>query len=1057
MLRPLRLVVEFFVAFVGVIVLLGVVAVWRLNANPISSDFLTPYIESGINNLVPETQTQIAHSLLTWDNIERSITLKADGVTIKNKDGAIIAEVPDMHIQLSVLGILLGQFLPTELVVDHPQIRLERRDDGQLYFGEMPTTGAATTDHHSMPLRDMIHAMASARFTRTVHIQRAVLDVRDPTGVSLWAISVPSVNLDRSESGLNGHIAVDLTQKDSTATLDIHYAYDRAHQRHSFATRFDNIQPSLLAGGYPEILSLAEAAIFDLPLTGAIAVAFDDTLALTASSVTLQGGAGRLNAPDLWDRPREVKSFDFAASYDRASALLNVSKATIDFDGPTLDLTATGHAAADPKQDMDFTLSAQIKNWPMDEYTQLWPKPLVPNAREWMAANLAKGIYDHGSANFKGSFAWHDLANLAITEGKGSITASRAQVSYIDGMPPVQNVNAEATFDLDQMAVKVTSGGIGGLKISPFTVRLTELSTLMEYIDIPLKLSGPVTELMQLIDNPPLGYARAIGLSPDQITGRAEGEVDLHFPLLKTLAVKDVDIKASAHLVGVASSKLVKGVDVTQGMADLDVTKNGFGLKGTANLNGIPSQITWQQNFVSGPLQQATVKAVIRDDQWKTLGTDALNGTRGTSNVTLQMIQPSKNKMTLSGDVDMTATETHIDQLNWKKPFGVPAHIAFTADIPDQGNVTVQSITLRSPQASAKGKAVITTDGELQLLTLEPLAIGRTNASLYVTQSDDDDRALRIEAYGASLDVSGLRGGKDPARSDPRPKEYRIKVDTLYTSDVGYMTQAEGFAIRDPLGWNAIGFHGMADGTHRVDIDLKPQQGGGRVFSATCEDFGKALKGLGFSDQVRKGNLKIYGASIPDHPRVIEGTVKIGAFDVRKLPVLMLLLNATSPFGLLDILSDNVSFDRLKGKFRWEGDTIDLQHIEAAGNSVGMNIDGKVDMNSGQAKLRGTLVPFSMVNGILESIPLIGDLLTGGNGGGVLAVNYSIDGSLDSPKVGVNPVSLLTPGFLRNLFFGGNDEDENEDKEANTKSPPSALETPVSRAKLPPATTNFNK
>ena len=68
-------------------------------------------------------------------------------------------------------------------------------------------------------------------------------------------------------------------------------------------------------------------------------------------------------------------------------------------------------------------------------------------------------------------------------------------------------------------------------------------------------------------------------------------------------------------------------------------------------------------------------------------------------------------------------------------------------------------------------------------------------------------------------------------------------------------------------------------------------------------------------------------------------------------------------------------------------------------------------------------MPFTTVNSILGAIPVLGDLITGGEGSGVLAVNYSIDGALADPKVSVNPVSLLTPGFLRNLFFGDDDDE----------------------------------
>jgi hypothetical protein len=137
------------------------------------------------------------------------------------------------------------------------------------------------------------------------------------------------------------------------------------------------------------------------------------------------------------------------------------------------------------------------------------------------------------------------------------------------------------------------------------------------------------------------------------------------------------------------------------------------------------------------------------------------------------------------------------------------------------------------------------------------------------------------------------------------------------------------------------------------------------------------------------------------------------------------LLNATSPFGFGNILTDSADFDRFEGDFVWQGDDITLTRAHAAGSAIGINSDGKIDMNSGNADLEGTLVPFSVMNNVLNSIPLIGDIITGGKNQGVLAVAYKIKGKLDAPKISVNPVSLLTPGFIRNLFFR---DDAAEDK-----------------------------
>ena len=58
-----------------------------------------------------------------------------------------------------------------------------------------------------------------------------------------------------------------------------------------------------------------------------------------------------------------------------------------------------------------------------------------------------------------------------------------------------------------------------------------------------------------------------------------------------------------------------------------------------------------------------------------------------------------------------------------------------------------------------------------------------------------------------------------------------------------------------------------------------------------------------------------------------------------------------------------------------------------------------------------------LIRRLLGAIPLVGDLLTGGEGQGVFAATYRVQGPLEEPEIGVNPLAVLAPGFLRNLFF----------------------------------------
>jgi hypothetical protein len=50
-------------------------------------------------------------------------------------------------------------------------------------------------------------------------------------------------------------------------------------------------------------------------------------------------------------------------------------------------------------------------------------------------------------------------------------------------------------------------------------------------------------------------------------------------------------------------------------------------------------------------------------------------------------------------------------------------------------------------------------------------------------------------------------------------------------------------------------------------------------------------------------------------------------------------------------------------------------------------------------------------------VPILGKLLLGGEGQGLFAANYRAVGPIDDPKISVNPLSALAPGFLRNLFL----------------------------------------
>jgi len=102
--------------------------------------------------------------------------------------------------------------------------------------------------------------------------------------------------------------------------------------------------------------------------------------------------------------------------------------------------------------------------------------------------------------------------------------------------------------------------------------------------------------------------------------------------------------------------------------------------------------------------------------------------------------------------------------------------------------------------------------------------------------------------------------------------------------------------------------------------------------------------------------------------------------------------------------------------FQLTDDALNLTDARAFSSSLGLTMKGKIDLDAEQLDMQGTIVPAYFFNALLGNIPLVGKLFSPERGGGVFAASYTLHGPLNDPEVFVNPLTALTPGFLRGLF-----------------------------------------
>ena len=217
-------------------------------------------------------------------------------------------------------------------------------------------------------------------------------------------------------------------------------------------------------------------------------------------------------------------------------------------------------------------------------------------------------------------------------------------------------------------------------------------------------------------------------------------------------------------------------------------------------------------------------------------------------------------------------------------------------------------------------------------------------------------------------------------------------------------------------------------------IDFRPKAGGGYALEIVAEDMGGVLRALDRMETMQGGSMVIRGEAdgpLPLH--LLQARIEARDYLLVDAPRLAKLLSLASLTGFVDSLrGEGLRFDRIVGDFTLLDGLFETDLIRAYGSALGITAKGRIDFDQSLVDLKGTVVPAYSINRILGSIPLLGPILTGGEGEGLLAVTYAMDGSLSDPEVSVNPLSVLAPGFLRGLFSAGSG---NSDEEKATAMP----------------------
>jgi hypothetical protein len=180
-------------------------------------------------------------------------------------------------------------------------------------------------------------------------------------------------------------------------------------------------------------------------------------------------------------------------------------------------------------------------------------------------------------------------------------------------------------------------------------------------------------------------------------------------------------------------------------------------------------------------------------------------------------------------------------------------------------------------------------------------------------------------------------------------------------------------------------------------------------------DGGSALRAANFYSKIGGGELEFYALMLnkPGSP-IKNGQLNIKNFSVRDQTLAE--IDARGKIKKSGPRSGGVNFKRLTLPFTADAKYIRLGDTLLRGPQMGATAEGIIRKSDGAIDITGTYIPAYGLNAAVGKIPLLGDILTGGNREGIIGITYAMGGTVKKPQFQVNPLSAVAPGIFRKLF-----------------------------------------
>ncbi|MDA0781508.1 MAG: AsmA-like C-terminal domain-containing protein [Rickettsiales bacterium] len=997
---------------------------WILTG-PRSLSSITPSIERELSSLSKNINVTIEESFIKWDKEEKAIVIEASGISVLNRKSNIpVARFPKIAFDFSLLNLLRGNLVSSDITLINPSFYLDTTKKS-LYFDSKEKDDVEANS----AFNDVVESLKKGEYSfpvNSIRLKNADLFISNGFSDFVWHAKDGYIRIDKKSkviSELNLNFGKEMTY------LGAEISYKEGVYDNQL--KFKDLPSYILSDLFPDNDILKNVNLIS---SGNVNFLISEEGEMIQTEFDIGSVTGEVELLKAFAEKFKILGAKAKGSFYDGFSMLTLDKFDAKIDD-SIVLISGKFANLLPSPDFAPLIKADVtvKDFKVNNLHKYWPILLGEEVRGWVVDNItgaevakATGSFNFTPEYFNRMYEWNrsgkvgPIPRMAENAIDALIEVENGKVTYMEPYPHIDDISGTVSFTGKEMKVNVKSAKIRDSLVNNAVVIIEDMYEKNSPVKITGEFNAYVRDSIAFL-KPALKKHR-LTKHLDSIyhaTGTLSGNVGISFPITNSLSYDRFDIEINSKFSDVKLPAFINGHDVTDSSFDLTLKDNLLNVDGTFGILKGVAKVSYNRDITVNNQADYTISGKFTPEKLKKL--DIADIPEFIKNELFLEVKMRERDGTTyaNGTADLAESEISIPKADFFKEVNKKSKLVFALNNYKEGSINeteVKNFVLSGDDFAINGSLKIN-NAKLNSLEIKSASYKNNDYSLSYKL---ENNAHVVQLNGKTLDLSSVSFGeyfKDDKTDENNAFSFKAAVDKVFMKNSESLSKLTLDMDCSSELCSSINAYAKAARDSFVVLSVKPV-GKSYSFMLETDNAGSVINAFGVSKHIEGGRLTVESTfSKSKNGLVANGLVQIHDFTAIKTPILGKLLTLASLKGISDLLNNNgIRFERFAAPFHISRGVITLHDAKTAGSSIGITSEGTIDMNSGHIDLSGAIVPAYEVNKVLGDIPLLGNLLVGKKNEGVIATKYRVKGPYEDVKITVNPLTILTPGFLRNIF-----------------------------------------